>query len=56
MKKVTPAWDESFLDMELGEKRTVISPYSLAFGEKGMTRLIPPRTNLIFDLKLIGIK
>jgi cyclophilin family peptidyl-prolyl cis-trans isomerase len=56
MKKVIPAWDESFLDMKLGEKRTVISPYSLAYGEKGMTRRIPPNTNLILDLELIRIQ
>ena len=55
-KKGIPAWHESFLDMKLGEKRTVISPYSLAYGERGMTRRIPPKTNLIFDLEIVRFK
>jgi len=56
MKKVIPAWDESFLDMKQGEQRTVISPYSLAYGWKGVGKRIPRNSNLIFDFELIQIK
>ena len=38
-----------------GEKRTLIVPYWLAYGEKGVKGHIPPKSTLIFDIELAEV-
>jgi FKBP-type peptidyl-prolyl cis-trans isomerase len=52
--RVITGWDEAFGSMKVGEKRTLIVPYWLAYGEKGRGK-IPARATLVFDVELLGI-
>jgi peptidylprolyl isomerase len=55
--QIIPGWEETVLDMRLGEKRLVIIPPELAYGEEGAGNgAIPGNTFLVFEMDLVGIR
>jgi len=54
--RVIKGWDEAFLTMRKGARRTLIIPYWLGYGDAGSPPTIPPRATLVFDVELVDFR
>ena len=53
--QVIRGWDESFSTMSVGERRKIILPPRLGYGDRGAGGIIPGGATLYFDVELLGI-
>ena len=55
VRQVILGWETGLLGMKEGGKRTIFIPYELAYGKSGAGSLIPPKSNLIFEIEVIKV-
>eukprot|EP00792_Barthelona_sp_PAP020_P011392 TRINITY_DN5340_c0_g1_i1.p1 TRINITY_DN5340_c0_g1~~TRINITY_DN5340_c0_g1_i1.p1 ORF type:complete len:117 (+),score=45.07 TRINITY_DN5340_c0_g1_i1:28-351(+) len=52
--QVIAGWDRTVAEMKIGEKCRVKIPSELAYGARGAGGIIPPHTDLIFEIELLS--
>ncbi|KAM0263522.1 hypothetical protein ACHAQJ_001141 [Trichoderma viride] len=54
--RVIKGWDEAVITMKVGERARLDITSDFAYGPRGYPPVIPPSSDLIFDVHLIEIK
>jgi peptidylprolyl isomerase len=54
-RRVIAGWDLGFEGVKVGGRRRLFIPYQLAYGEAGRPPVIPPKSELIFDVELMAV-
>jgi peptidylprolyl isomerase len=54
-RRVIAGWDVGFEGVKVGGRRRLFIPYQLAYGEAGRPPVIPPKSELIFDVELMAV-
>lgn len=53
--EVIPGWDEGIGLLKQGSKALLVVPPDLAYGQRGAPPVIPPNSNLVFYVELVGV-
>jgi len=53
--RVIKGWDQGILGMKVGGKRKLSVPAELAYGERKMGNVIPPNSDLFFEIELLEV-
>ena len=53
--QLIPGFKEGLLNMKVGDKTTLFIPSHLAYGPRGMPGVIPPDSELVFELEIVGM-
>ena len=54
--QVIKGWGQGVSGMQVGGSRTIIIPSDMGYGSRGAGNVIPPNSDLIFDVELIEIQ
>ena len=54
--QMIPGFDIMVQQMKVGEKRTILLPPDLHYGERGYPGVIPPMSYIGFDIELLSAK
>jgi FKBP-type peptidyl-prolyl cis-trans isomerase len=54
--QVIKGWDEGVVGMKVGGKRKLMIPHKLGYGDRGFGDLIPPKSDLVFEVDLLRLR
>ncbi len=56
LNRVIACWTEGVQKMKVGGKAKLVCPPSIAYGDRGAGRAVPPGATLTFEVELLDIK
>lgn len=54
-RRVIAGWDLGFDSLQVGAQRRLHIPYPLAYGDAGRPPVIPPKSELVFDIEVMAV-